>query len=147
MSSKLYVGNLPFSATEAEVHECFSQAGEVTEVALINDRMTGRPRGFAFVTMASPEAAQSAIEKLNGVDFGGRDLKINEARPREERPDGGERGPRPSGGFRRSYDGPPRGEGGFRGGPRGGGGGGGYRGERRRDDRPSRSSRYEGDAE
>lgn len=154
MSSKLYVGNLPFSATESEVHELFSQAGDVAEVALINDRMTGRPRGFAFVTMATPEAAQAAIDKLNGAAFGGRELKINEARPREERPDLGDRGPR-QGGFRRSFDGPPRGEGGYRSGPRGGGGhrggnggGGGYRGDRRPGgDRQSRSPRFEGDFE
>jgi RNA recognition motif-containing protein len=82
---KLYVGNLPFSATEEEVNELFSQHGTVHSVALINDRDTGRPRGFGFVEM-DDDAAQAAIKALDGYEMGGRSLKVNEA---QERPRGG----------------------------------------------------------
>lgn len=82
---KIYVGNLNFRSTEEAVNELFSQFGEVEEVALINDRDTGRPRGFGFVTMTNDEEAKKAIEELNGKDFDGRDLNINEARPRAPR--------------------------------------------------------------
>lgn len=91
---KLYVGNLPFSATEAEIREVFSQYGEVGEVTLITDRETGRPRGFGFVEMRDDNGGREAIGALDGNDFGGRSLKVNEARPRTERPGGGGGGDR-----------------------------------------------------
>jgi len=83
---KLYVGNLSFNTTENELQDIFAQHGSVTDVSLITDKMTGRSRGFAFVTMGSAEEGQAAINGLNGKDFGGRKLTINEARPREDRP-------------------------------------------------------------
>ncbi len=85
---KLYVGNLPFSATESEVNEMFSKHGNVHSVALINDRETGRPRGFGFVEM-DDEAAVAATAALNGQDMGGRALKVNEAQDRPRRSGGG----------------------------------------------------------
>lgn len=85
MAKNIYVGNLPWSATEAEVRATFEAHGEVTSVKLIEDRETGRPRGFAFVEM-DDEGGRQAIEALDGKDFGGRNLKVNEARPREQRP-------------------------------------------------------------
>jgi RNA recognition motif-containing protein len=103
--NKLYVGNLPFSATEDEISDAFSAHGTVQSVAVITDRETGRPRGFAFVEMASDSEAQAAVEAMDGRDFGGRNLKVNIARPRESRGGGG-------------------GGGGGRGGYGGGGGGG-----------------------
>jgi RNA recognition motif-containing protein len=81
----IYVGNLPFSATEAEVRSLFEQHGAVESVKMVNDRETGRPRGFAFVDMSSGDA-QKAIQSLNGFEVGGRALRINEAREREARP-------------------------------------------------------------
>lgn len=118
--SKMYVGNLPFSATEDDLRDAFSQFGTVTDVAVVMDRETGRPRGFAFVTMDSKEAMDAAIKGLDGQDFGGRNMAVNEARPREDR-----------GGFGGGGN-----RGGFGGERRGGGGGGygqkgGYGGERR----------------
>jgi cold-inducible RNA-binding protein len=110
MNTKLYVGNLTFDATENELKELFAQHGPVTEVNLVQDRVTGKARGFAFVTMETKEAADAAIQALNGKDWQGRALTVNEARPREARTGGG-------------------GGGGYRGG--GGGGGGGYGGGRR----------------
>ena len=89
MGTKLYVGNLPFNTTENELQELFSQAGAVQEVTLMQDRFTGKSRGFAFVTMSSDEEAQNAISKLNGQSIEGRPLTVNEARPREQRPPGG----------------------------------------------------------
>ena len=89
MGTKLYVGNLPFNTTENELQELFSQAGAVQEVTLMQDRFTGKSRGFAFVTMSSDEEAQNAISKLNGQSIEGRPLTVNEARPRESRPPGG----------------------------------------------------------
>lgn len=86
--SKIYVGNLPFSATEESVRELFAQYGAVDSVALINDRDTGRPRGFGFVEMARSDAAR-AIQSLNGQDMGGRPLKVNEA---QDKPRGGNGG-------------------------------------------------------
>jgi RNA recognition motif-containing protein len=83
MSKKIYVGNLPFSASEAEIRSLFSQYGEVSSVSVITDRDTGAPRGFAFVEMES--GAQEAIQALEGHMMGGRSLKVNEARPREDR--------------------------------------------------------------
>ncbi len=112
---KLFVGNLPFSATEDEIRSAFEAHGEVSDVAVIMDRETGRPRGFAFVEMPDSGQANAAIEALNNSDFGGRSMNVNEARPREDRPRGGGGG----GGFR---------GGGGGGGFRGGGGGGGNRG-------------------
>lgn len=84
MESKLYVGNLPYSATEEELSSMFGQAGTVTSVAIIKDRETGRSKGFAFVEMASDAEAQKAISMLNGQNMGGRDLRVSIARPREE---------------------------------------------------------------
>jgi len=89
MGTKLYVGNLPFNTTENELQELFSQAGAVQEVTLMQDRFTGKSRGFAFVTMGSEEDAQNAISKLNGQTMDGRPMTVNEARPREQRPPGG----------------------------------------------------------
>src|SRR5437899_2990352 len=89
MGTKLYVGNLPFNTTENELQELFAQAGAVQEVTLMQDRFTGKSRGFAFVTMGSDEDAQNAISKLNGHAIEGRQLTVNEARPRESRPPGG----------------------------------------------------------
>jgi cold-inducible RNA-binding protein len=85
MSTKLYVGNLSFDTTENDLQDAFAAHGTVTEANLMMDRTTGRPRGFAFVTMSSPEEAKKAIDALNGTMLGGRNLTVNEARPREER--------------------------------------------------------------
>ena len=115
MGTKLYVGNLPFSTTENELQELFAQAGAVQEVTLMQDKFTGKSRGFAFVTMSSEQEAQNAISQLNGKAIVGRPLTVNDARPRE---------PRPAGGGGRGY-------GGGGGGYGGGGGGGGYGGGRR----------------
>ncbi|MCX7868472.1 MAG: RNA-binding protein [Terrimicrobiaceae bacterium] len=82
---KLYVGNLPFRTTEAAIRSLFEQHGPVQEVAIIQDRETGRSRGFAFVTMSTAEGGQAAIQALHGKAFEGRNLIINEARPREDR--------------------------------------------------------------
>ena len=106
MSTKLYVGNLSFDTTEMDLQDHFAQAGSVTEAALMQDKFTGKSRGFAFVTMSSAEEAQKAISMFHGQNFQNRALTVNEARPREDRPGGG-------GGPRKSY---------------GGGGGGGERG-------------------
>jgi RNA recognition motif-containing protein len=84
MTTKIYVGNLPFSATEDSVHDLFSQYGPVESIKLITDRDTGRPRGFGFVEMSN--GASEAITALDQTELGGRNLKVNEARPREERP-------------------------------------------------------------
>ena len=89
MGTKLYVGNLSFNTTENELQELFAQAGAVQEVTLMQDKFTGKSRGFAFVTMGSDEDAQNAIAKLNGQTVEGRPLTVNEARPREPRPPGG----------------------------------------------------------
>ena len=107
MGSKIYVGNLPFSATSESLNEMFAKFGTVESAKIVMDRDTGRSKGFGFVEMSSSDEAASAIEKLNGQDHGGRSLVVNEARPMEPR----------TGGF--------GGGGGGRGGDRGGGGGGG----------------------
>lgn len=86
MSKNIYVGNLAWSTTEDEVRTAFTTHGEVTSVKLIEDRETGRPRGFGFVEMSDDSAAMDAINDLNGKDFGGRTLTVNEAKPRVERP-------------------------------------------------------------
>ena len=88
-NSKLYVGNMSFKTTEDELRSAFGQFGSVTDVYVAMDKMTGRPRGFAFVTMGTAEEAKTAAEKINGTDLGGRQLTVNEARPKEERPAGG----------------------------------------------------------
>jgi RNA recognition motif-containing protein len=121
MSTRLYVGNLPFSASAEDVRAKFSEIGEVADVHVVMDRDTGRPRGFAFVTMGSPAQAQDAIAKLNGQMFDGRPLRVNEAEERR-----------------------PRGGGGGGGGGFGGGGGGGGRGGRggRDRDRGDRGDRW-----
>jgi len=118
MSSKnLYVGNLPFTTTEQELSQMFSQYGTVTKTQVIMDRETGRSRGFGFVEMSS--GADDAIQAMNGAEYQGRRLTVNEAKPREERPRGGGYGGG-GGGGRGGYGG-----GGGRGGYGGGGGGGG----------------------
>src|SRR3954467_8221186 len=89
MGTKLYVGNLSFNTTENELQELFSQAGAVQEVMLMQDKFTGKSRGFAFVTMGSDQDAQNAVSKINGQTVDGRPLTVNEARPREARPPGG----------------------------------------------------------
>lgn len=94
---KLYVGNLSFETTENDLQDLFEQHGAVTEVALINDKMTGRSRGFAFVTMADDAGAKAAMAALNGKEMQGRALTVSEARAREERPRSGQKG----GGMRR----------------------------------------------
>jgi len=106
MSNKLFVGNLSFNTTENDLNDAFAAFGTVTEANLMMDRSTGRPRGFGFVTMSTPEEAQKAIEGLNGKEMDGRALTVNVAKPREERSGGG---------GRREYSG-------------GGGGGRGYGG-------------------
>jgi cold-inducible RNA-binding protein len=83
MNSKLYVGNMSFQTTEADLRETFGQFGTVTDVYLANDRMTGRPRGFAFVTFSTEDESKLAAEKMNGVDLAGRQLTVNEAKPKE----------------------------------------------------------------
>ena len=127
MVQKIYVGNLPFNATEAEVTKLFAEYGDVMSVALPTDRETGRPRGFGFVEMAD-DAAHKAIDALNGKDFGGRALNVNEAKPREASGGGG------YGGGQRSYGGAGGGAGGYGGGGGGGnyggGSGGGFRDRR-----------------
>ena len=117
MSSKLFVGNLSFNTTENDLQDAFAAHGSVVEANLMMDRMTGRARGFGFVTMSTPEEAEKAIAALNGAQMDGRALTVNIARPREDRPAGGGGGG--GGGGAR------RGGGGGGGGYSGGGGGGG----------------------
>src|ERR1043165_9723296 len=106
-NTKLFVGNISFNTTENDLQDAFAAHGTVVEANLMVDRATGRPRGFGFVTMSTPEEAQKAISVMNGASLDGRNLTVNEARPREERSGGGGGG------------------GGGRGGRGGGGGGGG----------------------
>ena len=110
----IYVGNLPYTASEEEVRDTFAEFGNVDRVKIVIDRDTGRSKGFAFVTMTDGTEAQNAIDNVNGALIGGRPVKVNEARPREPRPGGGGGG---GGGGRRDF--------------RGGGGGGGGGGRRR----------------
>ena len=119
MGTKLYVGNLSFRTTSEELKDAFASVGTVESASVIEDRDTGRSRGFAFVEMATPEEAAAAIEQFNGKDFGGRNLTVNEAKPREDRGRGGYGGGRGGGGGG-GYGG---GRGGDRGGDRGGYGG------------------------
>ncbi len=114
MAMKLYVGNLSFQTSSEDLQELFSQAGTVESASVVEDRETGRSRGFGFVEMASREEGEAAIQQFNGKEFGGRNLTVNEARPREDR----------GGGNRGGYGG---GGGGGGGGFGGGGGGGGNR--------------------
>jgi cold-inducible RNA-binding protein len=86
VNKKLYIGNLPYSATAEEIRALFEQVGEITDVAVISDRETGRSKGFGFVEMATEELAQEAIQRFNGYSMNNRPLTVNEARPREERP-------------------------------------------------------------
>ncbi len=117
MGTKLYVGNLSFRTTSEELRDAFAAVGTVESASVIEDRDTGRSRGFAFVEMATPEEAAAAIEQFNGKDFGGRNLTVNEAKPRADRGGGG-RGGYGGGGGRGGYGG--GGRGGDRGGDRGG---------------------------
>ncbi|HVV71699.1 MAG TPA: RNA-binding protein [Verrucomicrobiae bacterium] len=102
MNTKLFVGNLSFNTTENDLQDAFAAHGVVTEANLMTDRASGRPRGFGFVTMSTPEEAQKAIDALNGATLDGRNLTVNEARPREERSGAGFGGGR-QGGNRGSY--------------------------------------------
>lgn len=88
MNNKLYVGNLPFSATDSALSEMFAQAGTVTSASIIIDRMSGRSKGFGFVEMSSEDEAQSAIEMFNDKEFEGRKMNVSIARPKEDRPRG-----------------------------------------------------------
>ena len=125
MGTKLYVGNLSFRTTSEELRELFGQAGTVESASVIEDRDTGRSRGFGFVEMATPEEATTAIEQFNGKEIGGRNLTVNEARPKTDRGGGG------GGGGRGGYGGGGGGYGGGRDrGGRGGAGGGDRGGER-----------------
>jgi RNA recognition motif-containing protein len=144
MENKLFVGNLSWDAVEDDLQELFGKTGTVTEVAVMRDRFTGRARGFAFITMSTTEEAQEAIRQFEGQEFMGRPMKVNIARPKEERaPYSGPRGggggydaPRGGGGhhaggghgggFRKSFD--RRRPRGYDRGGGGGGGGGGYGG-------------------
>jgi RNA recognition motif-containing protein len=122
MSTKLFVGNLSFNTTENDLQDAFAAHGQVVEATLMMDRMTGRSRGFAFITYSTPDEAQKAIAAMHGAQLDGRALTVNIARPKEERPPGGgsrDRGPR------REYGGGGGGGGYSGGGSRGGGGGGG----------------------
>jgi len=112
MNTKLFVGNLSFNTTENDLHDAFAAHGTVVEANLMMDRVSGKPRGFGFVTMSTPEEAQKAIDALNGASMDapfrasmdGRNLTVNIARPREERPAGGSGGPRREfGGGRERY--------------------------------------------
>ena len=89
MNTKLFVGNLSFNTTENDLQDTFAAHGTVVEANLMTDRETGRPRGFGFVTMSSAEEAQKAVDALNGSTLDGRNLTVNEARPKTERPSGG----------------------------------------------------------
>src|SRR6201982_3551106 len=116
MSTKLYVGNLAFQTTTEELQQLFAGAGTVESASVVEDRMTGRSRGFAFVEMATKEEAAAAIEQLNGKELGGRALKVNEAKPRENRAGGGGGGRGGFGGNRGGFGGNRNGGGGGRGG-------------------------------
>ncbi|MBL8799480.1 MAG: RNA-binding protein [Planctomycetia bacterium] len=116
MGKKLYVGNLPYGISDSDLQKAFEAHGRVESAQVITDRDTGRSKGFGFVEMGTDQEAQAAIQAMNGQDFNGRALTVNEARPREDRGGGG-------GGGRGGYGG--GGGGGGRGGYGGGGGGGG----------------------
>jgi len=120
MTTKLYVGNLAFETSDTDLQTLFAKAGTVESVSLIEDRETGRSRGFGFVEMSTKEEGEAAISQFNGTELGGRTLKVNEAKPRENRNGGG-------GGGRGGFGGN---RGGFGGNRNGGGGGGNYGGNR-----------------
>jgi len=129
MGTRLYVGNLPFSTTTEELQALFGEAGATSVVEVVQDKFTGRSRGFAFVDMADQSGADKAVQMLNGYDMGGRALVVNEARPREERAPrsfGGGGGGGGGGGYRGGSGGGGGGRGGERRGGGGGGGGGGW---------------------
>src|SRR5688572_8557960 len=117
MSMKLYVGNLAFATSSQELQELFSQAGTVESASVVEDRDTGRSRGFGFVEMATKEEGEAAIAQFNGKEVGGRAMNVNEAKPREDRGGGG--------GNRGGFGGGGGGRGGYGGGGNRGGGGGG----------------------
>jgi RNA recognition motif-containing protein len=121
MGNKIFVGGLNWDATDDDLRESFGECGEITEAVIVNDRDTGRSRGFGFVTYSSDEEAKAAVEKFDGQDFMGRKLTVNEARQREDRGGGG---------------------GGGRGGGGRGGGGGGYRDRGDRGDRGGRRDNW-----
>ncbi|HYX42912.1 MAG TPA: RNA-binding protein [Pyrinomonadaceae bacterium] len=130
MSMKLYVGNLSFQTSREELEQLFAQAGTVESTNIVEDRDTGRSRGFGFIEMATREEGEAAIQQFNGKELNGRALTVNEARPREERGNRGGGGGGGRGGF-----GGNRGGGGGYGGNRGGGGGGGSYGGGNREPR------------
>jgi RNA recognition motif-containing protein len=119
-TNKLYVGGIPYRSTEDEIRASFEEAGTVTSVSIISDRMTGRSRGFGFVEMATEAEAQAAIDRWDGKELGGRTLSVSFARPQGERPAGG------AGGFGGGRGGDRGGQGGYGGGNRGGYSSGGY---------------------
>ena len=125
MSMKLYVGNLSFQTSSEDLQQLFSQAGTVESASVVEDRDTGRSRGFGFVEMSSKEEGEAAIQQFNGKDLNGRNLTVNEARPRENRGGGGGGG---RGGYGGNRGGGGGGRGGYGGGGGGRGGGGGNRG-------------------
>src|SRR6266436_3595021 len=124
MGKKVYVGNLTYGMTDSDLEQMFAAHGTVQSAQVIMDRDTGRSKGFGFVEMSSDEEAQAAIAALNGHEHGGRALTVNEARPREDKPRGGDGGGR-GGGYGGGGGGGGGGRGGFGGGGRGGRGGGG----------------------
>ncbi|MGD0138329.1 MAG: RNA-binding protein [Tepidisphaeraceae bacterium] len=132
MGKKLYVGNLSYTVDSSELEQLFAQHGQVVSAQIINDRDTGRSKGFGFVEMATDQEATTAVAALNGQQHNGRALTVNEARPREERAGGG--------GGRGGYGGGGGGRGGYAGGG-GGGGRGGYGGGGGRGDRGDRGNR------
>jgi RNA recognition motif-containing protein len=123
----LYIGNLSWTITDNELQDTFEAYGEVTSCKIVKDKMTNRSKGFAFVEMPNDAEANAAISALNGQDLKGRAISVNEARPREERPQGGG-----GGGYRGGGGGGNRGGGGYGGGGGNYGGGGGYGGGRSR---------------
>jgi RNA recognition motif-containing protein len=132
MGKKLYVGNLAFQTTSQDLQTLFAQAGTVESAQVIEDRDTGRSKGFAFVEMSTDDEAATAIDQFNGKEVAGRTLTVNEARPRENRSGGGGRGFGGGGGNRGGYGGGGGGgRGGYGGGGNRGGGGGGRRSEPR----------------
>lgn len=135
----IYVGNLNYTITEEDVAELFAAYGEVVSVKLVKDRETGRAKGFGFVEMADDEEGATAIAKLDGADVQGRNIKVNEAKPRENTGGGGFNRPRREGGFQRQGGGFNRGGGGY---DRGGQGGGDRFNRNSDGGRPQRRERY-----
>ena len=129
----IYVGNLPYTATEEDVSGLFAAYGSVERVKIITDRETGRSKGFAFVTLSDQSQLNASIEALNGYDYQGRELRVNASEPKEFKPGGGRPSGGGGGGGGGGYGGERRGGGGggYGGGDRRGGGGGGYGGDRR----------------